>query len=71
MNDSMESRPAGSAYGKCDQRIDVLVPEDVQEMMIALARQAGMTTSEYGRLVFERHCFGAAPQIKRRDPLMG
>lgn len=71
MDNQTESRQTRSAYGKCDTRIDVPVPEEVRDIMTALARQSGMTTAEYVRLVIERHCFGAAPQIQKRDPLLG
>jgi len=70
-NDSSESRQITSVYGKCDQRLDIPVPEELRETMTLLARQSGMTTAEYARLVMERHCFGAAPLIQRRDPLLG
>lgn len=66
-----ESRNNGSEFGKCVERCDIPLAEDTNEKLITLARMAGMSKAEYARLVIERHIYGAAPQIQRRDPLMG
>lgn len=70
-DDSQESRVAGSKYGKCINRCDVPLAEDTDEKLITLARMAGLTKAEYARLIIERHIYGAADQIQRRDPLLG
>lgn len=66
----LESR-TGSAHGKCVERCDIPLAEDTHEKLITLASLAGMTKAEYARLVIERHIYGAAAQIQRRDPLLG
>ncbi|MDS1141736.1 hypothetical protein RE432_14945 [Pusillimonas sp. SM2304] len=66
-----ESRNNGSIYGKCTERCDIPLAEDTNERLITLARMAGMSKAEYGRLVIERHIYGAGAQIAHRDPLLG
>lgn len=65
-----ESRQNGSMYGKCTERCDIPLTEETNEKLITLARLSGMTKAEYARLVIERHIYGAASQIERRDPLL-
>lgn len=67
----IESRQNGSVYGKCTERCDIPLAEDTNNKLMALAGMAGMTKAEYARLILERHIYGAADQILRRDPLLG
>ncbi|HEY9279516.1 MAG TPA: hypothetical protein VIP51_05520 [Eoetvoesiella sp.] len=67
----IESRNNGSQYGKCTERCDIPLAEDTNEKLITLARLAGLSKAEYARLIIERHIYGAADQIQRRDPLLG
>ncbi|MFT0547845.1 hypothetical protein ACMHYO_16140 [Allopusillimonas ginsengisoli] len=71
MSETIESRIHGSKYGKCINRCDIPLAEDTDEKLITLARMSGMTKAEYARLVIERHIYGVADNILRKDPLMG
>ncbi len=71
LDGNVESRVVASKYGKCLSRCDIPMAEDTHDKLIALAGLAGMTKAEYARLIIERHIYGAADQIQRRDPLLG
>ena len=66
MSEDEFSRPAvSSPLGKCDQRLDIPVPEALLEGVIGLAALHGMSKAEYARQVLERHVFGELSMLRR------
>lgn len=53
-----------NAYGKCDERLDIPVTEDLKDKIGGLASIAGVTKAEYVRVVLERHVYGEFSHVR-------
>lgn len=53
-----------SGAGKCTTRIDVPVPEELADMVGALAALRGQTKAEYARDLLIRHVYGEFSHVQ-------
>ena len=51
--------------GKCDRRLDLLVTEELESAIIAMAALKGISKSEYVRSMLERVMFGEFPMMQK------
>ena len=66
MSEEEFGRPASaSPLGKCDQRLDIPMPEELFDGLIGLAAVHGVSKAEYARSVLERHVFGELSMLRR------
>ncbi len=53
-----------SGAGKCTSRIDIPVPEELADMVGALAALRGQTKAEYARDLLIRHVYGEFSHVQ-------
>lgn len=59
MDTPMLSRSGDSnPLGKCDRRLDLLITEELENAIIAMATMRGQGKSEFGRKALEKVVFG-------------
>ncbi len=64
-NNDLYSRSGHSnGVGKCTTRIDIPVPEELADMIGALAALRGQTKSEYSRDLLIRHVYGEFSHVQ-------
>lgn len=67
---AMLSRSGQSnAGGKLTSRLDVPIPEDLEEAVISLATISGVSKAEWVRAVIERAVFGELAVVRRMSQL--
>lgn len=51
--------------GKSDRRLDLLISEDLESVLIAIATLRGIPKGELGRIVLEKFAFGEFAMIQK------
>jgi predicted DNA binding CopG/RHH family protein len=51
--------------GKCDRRLDILISEELEQAITAMAALKGVPKSEFARQVLERAMFGEFSMIQK------
>lgn len=64
--ETLLSRPSHSnPAGKCDRRLDIPIPEELENAIVALATLRGMSKAEYGRMILERSVLGEFAMVQK------
>jgi len=53
--------------GKCTEELKCMVDEETKEAFLALARQSGLSKSEYLRIHVQYHVHGHARMVRERN----
>lgn len=66
MSDPMLSRSGNSSpFGKNDRRLDILIHEDLENAIIAMATLRGIPKGEFARSILEKAMFGEFSMVQK------
>lgn len=66
MDEIMLSRSGNSSpFGKNDRRLDILIPEELENAIIAMATLRGIPKGEFARSILEKAMFGEFSMVQK------